>query len=150
MSIFVTKKLLFLFISLSYFTCFLITPSHSRPCWGQEWTVFIYNGIWDSTIDIHVISGDDDLGHHNITYELGYRFNFCDNIFTQTVFGGDFSHGSQFVHFNVFDSSVEEFIGAQYGQETGVYWLLKEDGYYLSKEYKGYDDPVWKHMGNWQ
>ncbi|KAK1412595.1 hypothetical protein QVD17_33973 [Tagetes erecta] len=144
------KKLLFSFMVMFYFTCFLITPSYSLDCYAQEWTVYIYDGIQDSVIDVHVKSKDDDLGHHNITFDLGYRFAFCESIFGNTLFTGDFYHGSQFVHFNVFDDVVSSIIGGPQVENTNVYWLLKQDGYYLSKEFKAYHDPVWKFMGHWQ
>ncbi|KAI3783265.1 hypothetical protein L1987_42342 [Smallanthus sonchifolius] len=148
MSIFVTKKVCSLLIVLTYFTCFLITPSQS--CWfTTEWTVYVYNGIPDSIIDVHVKSGDDDLGHHNITSFLGYKFKFCDSLFG-TLFTGDFSYKSRSAHFHVFDDEILSIIGGMPGESSDVFWLLKQDGYYLSRKFKSsINDPAWEFRGKW-
>ncbi|KAK1412555.1 hypothetical protein QVD17_33909 [Tagetes erecta] len=146
MNILVKKKLVSLFIVLTCFICFHVTPSHSKIC-SYNWNVAIYNGIPDSTIGLHVKSKDDDLGEHYIAYGEHFYFHFCENIFRRTVFAGDFSHGPQFAHFNVFDDEVAGVIGRS--KDSHVYWLLKGDGYYLSKELKPVDDPSWIKRGNW-
>ncbi|KAK9067625.1 hypothetical protein SSX86_011736 [Deinandra increscens subsp. villosa] len=150
MSTFYGEKTSSIIIVLTCFACFLITPSHSRTCFSYDWDIYIYNGIQDSTIDAHVKSKDNDLGHHNLTYDLGYTFGFCENYFENTLFWGDFTHGSQFVNFHVFDKAVISFIGGSTEHTNNVFWLLKQDGYYLSKEYKPYDDPAWTFWGHWQ
>ncbi|KAM0038152.1 putative plant self-incompatibility S1 [Helianthus debilis subsp. tardiflorus] len=146
MSISVTKKLFSLFIVLSYFTCFVIADCY----FTSSVTVYIFNGIPASTIDVHVKSGDDDLGHHNITLNLGYRFHFCANIFGNTLFMGDFADNSRSAHFHVYDDDVFQYVNENYADITNVYWLLKQDGYYLSKEFKPYDDPSWAYRGAWE
>ncbi|KAM0028390.1 putative plant self-incompatibility S1 [Helianthus anomalus] len=147
MSISVTKKLCSLFIVLSYFTYFVIADC----LFTSDVTVYIYNGIPDSTIDVHVKSGDDDLGHHNITLSLGYDFHFCESFFQNTLFMGDFADNSRSAHFHVYDNDVANNVDDS-GAATflNVYWLLKQDGYYLSKEFKPYDDPSWVYRGSWE
>lgn len=94
-------------------------------------------------------SKDDDLGYHNITYDLGYNFHFCESIFQNTLFTKDFFYEMQSLHFNVFDKVVVAFIGGHPYRNTPIYWLLKKNGYYLSKMYKAYDDPTWILRGHW-
>ncbi|KAF5785076.1 putative plant self-incompatibility S1 [Helianthus annuus] len=147
MSIFVTNKLLSGFIIL---ICLLITPSQSRYCYTYEFTVNFYDGVQDSPIDVHVKSKDDDLGHHTITYDHGWPFGFCEQFFERTLFWGDFTLGSQFARFNVFDKEIANIVGWNISANTMVYWLLKQDGYYLSKELLPYDDPGWMFRGHWQ
>ncbi|KAL8262108.1 hypothetical protein R6Q59_026157 [Mikania micrantha] len=124
--------------------------SESRDCYTFEWVVYIYNGIPNSVIDVHVKSKNDDLGHHNVTTNILYHFGFCENYFENTLFAGDFSYGSKFVHFNVFDNEIERVVGRSLEYQNLVFWLLKEDGYYLSKDDKRYDDPGWIFRGHWQ
>ncbi|KAK1412594.1 hypothetical protein QVD17_33972 [Tagetes erecta] len=149
MSIFVTKRFYFLLIVSAYFTCFLITPSYSQCPFARNWSVYIYSAMPDP-VDVNVKSGDDDLGHHNITFDLGYRFNFCESIFGNTLFVGYFSHKFGSAHMHVFDRKVGALIGCKFGGHANVYWLLKQDGYYLSKEYKPYNDPTWELRGRWE
>ncbi|KAJ0781254.1 putative plant self-incompatibility S1 [Helianthus annuus] len=151
MSIFYIMKSCSLFIALTYFSCFLVTPSHSQCFLSRHWSVYMYNGIPNSQIDVHVRSGDDDLGHHNITIDLGYKFSFCESIFDNTLFVGDFIDNSRSAHFHVFDRSIGEIIHCSIGGHADVYWLLKEDGYYLSREFKSdINDPTWMFRGNWE
>ncbi|KAM0062091.1 putative plant self-incompatibility S1 [Helianthus debilis subsp. tardiflorus] len=148
MGIFFTKKLCYLFIILSCFTSFCVTPSVS--CFLTiPWFIQIYDGIPNSTISVHVKSKDDDLGFHNITYYNSYSFHFCENVIHSTLFWADFSYGSKFVHFNVIDDKVMEIIGGILFAKSHAYWLMKEDGYYLSNKSRAYDDPSWILMGKW-
>ncbi|XP_021984811.1 S-protein homolog 2-like [Helianthus annuus] len=146
MSISVTKMLCSLFIVLSYFTCFVIADC----LFTSSVTVYIFNGIPDSTIDVHVKSGDDDLGHHNITLNLWYDFHFCEIFFGNTLFTGDFADNSRSAHFHVYDEDVSKNVDGSSADSINVYWLLKQDGYYLSKEFKPYDDPSWVYRGSWE
>ncbi|MFS7952817.1 putative plant self-incompatibility S1 [Helianthus anomalus] len=116
----------------------------------KHWSVYMYNGIPDSQIDVHVRSGDDDLGHHNITFDLGYKFSFCESILQNTLFVGDFSDNSRSTHFHVFHKEIGDIIGCLIGGDADVYWLLKEEGYYLSKELSNINDPAWMFRGNWE
>lgn len=131
MRFFVSDKLCYLLILFVYFTCFCLTTSDSKHCFlSYGWAVYIYNGISNSTIGVHVKSGDNDLGFLNITHPLGCNFNFCENIFHTTLFAGDFSYGSKFVHFNVFDQEIATIIVGSSNHNTPIYWLLAGDGYY--------------------
>ncbi|KAF5778466.1 putative plant self-incompatibility S1 [Helianthus annuus] len=144
----ILKKLCYLFIVLSWFTSFSITPSMS--CFLTiPWFVDIRNGIPNSTISVHVKSGDDDLGVHDIAYDNSYNFHFCDNVIHSTLYWADISYGSKFVHFNVVDAKVKKIITWTIFMKSHAYWLMKEDGYYLTNKSRGYDDPAWKLMGKW-
>lgn len=149
MGIFLTMKLCYLFLVLSSVTCIYIAPSNSSNCLSMRWFVRIHDGIQNSTISVHVRSKDDDLGFHNITYEDEYGFRFCENAFQNTVFGGDFSYGNKFVHFDVFNRKIADLIGGIITKVNPVNWLLKEDGYYVAKNLKAYDDPSWIKRGDW-
>ncbi|KAF5803753.1 putative plant self-incompatibility S1 [Helianthus annuus] len=150
MGIFFTKKLCYHLIILSCFACFCITPSNSLKCFGTfKWVITINDGIPNSTIDFHVKSRDDDLGSHSITYDNNYAFEFCENFVQNTVFWADFYYGKKFVHFNVFDSKVVKVVGGSIFKENPVFWLLKDDGYYLSKKALSYNDSAWIHRGKW-
>lgn len=148
MNIFVTN-VLYIFFASFFFTCFCIIPSESKCYTPFSWTIHIYDGIQDSQITLHVRSKDDDLGYHNITYNLGYKFDFCENLIHNTLFTGDFFFGTKEAHFDVFDIDVSDFIKPQPFQRSHAYWLLKADGYYLSKYFKSYDDPAWILIGEW-
>ncbi|KAL8211441.1 hypothetical protein R6Q57_005878 [Mikania cordata] len=150
MGIVFVKKLCYLFIVLSCFTCFCITPSQSLTCFTFfKWFVHIHDGIPNSTVSVHVKSRDDDLGFHNITYHNSYVFRFCENLIHNTVFAGDFSYGKKFVHFNVFDQKVVAVVGGAAFRENPIHWLLKEKAYYVSKHLISYDDPAWILIGHW-
>ncbi|KAL8211440.1 hypothetical protein R6Q57_005877 [Mikania cordata] len=101
-------------------------------------------------MSVHVKSRDDDLGFHNITFNHEYTFRFCENVVLNTVFGGDFSYGERFVHFNVFDTNIVKLIGGSAFKENPIHWLLKDDGYYVSKYLKSYNDSAWIFRGHWQ
>ncbi|KAJ0520171.1 putative plant self-incompatibility S1 [Helianthus annuus] len=149
MSNLVTNKPCSLFLVL--FICFLITPSHSDTCaFTKNWSIYIYNGIQDSTMNVHVKSADDDLGLYSLAYEEGFKFDFCESILGNTLYTGDFNYDARSVAFHVFDKEIENTIGCKYGGHANVYWLLKQDGYYLSRENKPFNDPVWMRRGPWE
>lgn len=142
------NKLCSLFIALTYFTSFFIIPSQSW-CYTTHWFIKIYSAIPNSQIDVYVRSGDDDLGHHVVTPDLPYKFDFCDNIWGNTLFVGDFYYKSRSAHFHVFDKDVENTVCAEC-DEQNLLWVFKEDGYYLSNVSKPYDDPIWARKGDWE
>lgn len=115
-----------------------------------SWTIYIYDGIPNSQITFHLRSKDDDLGYHNITDRLGYQFSFCVNLSKSTLFYGDFFYGTKKGHFNVYEVKVAEYLQPKPFKRAHAYWLLKSDGYYLSKLDIPYDDPGWKLWGNWE
>lgn len=110
-----------------------------------SWTIYIYDGIPNSQITFHLRSKDDDLGYHNITYRLGYQFSLCVNLSKNTLF-----YGTKKGHFNVYEVKVAEYLQPKPFKRAHAYWLLKSDGYYLSKLDIPYDDPGWKLWGNWE
>lgn len=147
-----SMKSYFLFLVLTYFICFLITPSYGQCPFAKNWSIYIYNGDYSSQIiDARVRSKDNDLGHHNITYLSAYKFEFCSSFLGNTLFSGDFFTAYKSAHFHVFDKEIEDMIPCKYGGRANVYWLLKDDGYYLSKEFKSSpQDPAWMFRGKWE
>ncbi|KAF5803629.1 putative plant self-incompatibility S1 [Helianthus annuus] len=142
------KKISNFLVVLTCLTNFLITPSYT--CWTPfRWSILITNGIPNSTISVHVQSKDDDLGFHNITYNNGYSMFFCENLIHTTLFWGDFSYGQKSASFHVFDVKVSDFVSGRAFKLNHVYWLFKDDGYYLSKRFKAFNDPAWVKQGKW-
>ncbi|KAJ0568237.1 putative plant self-incompatibility S1 [Helianthus annuus] len=142
------KKISNFLVVLACLTSFLITPSYT--CWAPfRWSILITNGIQNSTISVHVQSKDDDLGFHNITYNNGYSMFFCERLIQSTLFWGHFSYGEKSAFFNVFDIKVSDFVKGLPFKLNHAYWLFKNDGYYLSKSFKAFDDPAWVKQGKW-
>ncbi|MFS7901323.1 hypothetical protein Hanom_Chr00s194324g01835931 [Helianthus anomalus] len=71
-------------------------------------------------------------------------------FFGNTLFMGDLADNSRSAHFHVYDDDVAKYVDDSSADLTNVYWLLKQDVYYLSKEFKPYDDPSWVYRGSWK
>ncbi|PWA81066.1 plant self-incompatibility S1 [Artemisia annua] len=146
---FATKRLCYLFVILACLTCFCITSSNSEKCdRGITWSFFIYNGIPNSTINLHLTSNHVDMGYHTITEQYEYRFVYCQLWSPDVVYIGYFSYDQRFAIFDLFNKEIVDIIGGSGREDKYVFWLLKEDGYYLSKDEKR-DESTWMFRGRW-
>lgn len=89
MNLVMMKKLLCILIVCAHFSSL---TSHGCPPFIRSWNLHILDGIPpDTVINIHVMSDEDDMGYHNITYNGDeYFIHFCENILHKTVFRSDF------------------------------------------------------------
>nr|GEX60857.1 hypothetical protein [Tanacetum cinerariifolium] len=118
---------------------------------GITWWIFIYDGIPNSTINLHLASKDMDMGYHTITEQNEYRYNYSEIMSRDVVYIGDFSYDQTNAIFDVCNLEIREIIGGSPSDDKCVFWLQKEDGYYLSNDYsKPYDDPAWMLRGRWR
>ena len=121
---FATKRLCYLFIVLACLTCFCITSSNSKKCdRGITWSFFIFNGIANSAIYLHLKSKNVDMGIHTIGSE--YRFVYCELWSQDVVYTGYFSYNGRFATFDVFNQEIRDIIGGSRSEDKYVFWLLK-------------------------
>ncbi|KAJ0745017.1 putative plant self-incompatibility S1 [Helianthus annuus] len=93
-------------------------------------TVFIYNGIQDP-INVHVQSGDDDLGNRTLALNNNENWSFCQTV--TTLFYAHFYWNSKIAFFDVFDinTSKKYCTRWKYRKERRCFWMVKEHGFYL-------------------
>ncbi|GFP78580.1 hypothetical protein PHJA_000001500 [Phtheirospermum japonicum] len=71
-------------------------------------------------------SGDDDLGDHTLLFNQEFKWSFCDDFFSRTVFFCHLWWGSKQQVFDVFRSEFTKVTKPQH------FWLAKSDGIYFS------------------
>ena len=86
------------------------------------------------------------MGYHTIGSE--YRFVYCELWSQDVVYTGGFSYDRRFAIFDLFNQEIRDIIGGSPSEDKYVFWLLKEDGYYLSKDEKR-DESSWMFRGRW-
>ncbi|KAM0017761.1 putative plant self-incompatibility S1 [Helianthus debilis subsp. tardiflorus] len=122
-------------------TVSLISNTTNKVCFFDYWTVFIYNGIKDP-INVHVQSGDDDLGNHTLALNNNENWSFCQTL--TTLFYAHFYWNSKIAFFDVFDINTSQKYCTRwkYRKERRCFWMVKEDGFYLA-------DHLYTFPGGW-
>ncbi|KAL8237570.1 hypothetical protein R6Q59_018651 [Mikania micrantha] len=142
MSVCVMKNLLCLLIICGqYFSC--VTSCFFLV---RSWNLHITNGMSQdpqTQLRIHVYSEKDNLGFHNLTYNgPEYFLHFCETLSRTTVFTAYFWHGDTRSSLYLFNDEVEAHFAPIYKpliKTQNIYWLVKDDGFYLSgKKDSGY------------
>ncbi|KAI5648336.1 hypothetical protein M9H77_34341 [Catharanthus roseus] len=98
----------------------------------KRYHVYISNGLPVNSQDlqIHVFSGDNDLGYHNLKVNEIFSWEFEMNLFQNTKFYSHFSWGDKERSFAVFDKHIAPKCGP-YDEDT-CFWIAKEDGFYFA------------------
>ncbi|KAI5650392.1 hypothetical protein M9H77_36397 [Catharanthus roseus] len=95
-----------LFIFLLLFACF---AQHSKVfAILESYDGYIANNLPDNSqaLKIHIFSGDDDLGFHNLKVNEFFTWQFQMNFFGNTKFYGHFWWGNKERGFAVFDKHL--------------------------------------------
>lgn len=78
---------------------------------------------------IHCKSKDNDLGVHNLYVGNDFNWGFHQNVWETTLFFCHFQWSNKQTSFSVFD----HYLADEICHNTFVcYWLVKDDGFYLS------------------
>jgi hypothetical protein len=123
-----TINLLFLF-SLSFY----LVQITQVNAWGEGYEVHIVNGLPDNTnlLRVHVFSGDEERGYHDLHVNEDYYWHFKMGFFENTKYYAHFWWGTKERSFAVFDSRLAaDYFGVR--NENIGYWLVKADGFYVA------------------
>lgn len=120
-----------LFIFLLLFACF---AQHSKVfAILESYDGYIANNLPDNSqaLKIHIFSGDDDLGFHNLKVNEFFTWQFQMNFFGNTKFYGHFWWGNKERGFAVFDKHLAPKCGDH--DVNACWWSVREDGFYLAR-----------------
>ncbi|KAL1542406.1 hypothetical protein AAHA92_26505 [Salvia divinorum] len=114
---------------------FLLQPTASQPnCFlDNKYAVYIVSNLPPKSppLQVHCISKDDDLGHHNLTQNVEYRFAFCEIAFV-TMFSCRFRWNGHDRGFHVYDANWDY----NRCRSAGIcYYVVKSDGFYFTNVY---------------
>ncbi|KAL6527146.1 hypothetical protein OROGR_016236 [Orobanche gracilis] len=127
------------------FLVFLIIPNHrvcsssslSSPFFEEKRFCFftpkgavrIINGLPENSppLKIHCASGDDDLGFHDLGVNQDFKWSFCQNMVTNTLFFCHLWWGSKNRAFVAYDSRCTSIC-------SKCTWTAKSDGIYGNKK----------------
>lgn len=112
---------------------FPIAKSENKVCLVR-WTMYIIDGI-GAPIDVHIQSSDDDLGVRTLAPGSNFNWTFCVNWNSSTLFYAHFYWNSKEMFFNVFSMSISKSYcrNGKFFKPQQCFWLVREDGFYLSQ-----------------
>ncbi|KAF5735404.1 hypothetical protein HS088_TW15G00906 [Tripterygium wilfordii] len=98
-----TKHLILLLVSISISFCISVCDAF----WPVKTHVHVNNRLDDpkENFNIHCLSGDDDLGEHQVTHQQDYHFAFTPNFIGTTLFHCTFSWPGQFHKFDIYKAT---------------------------------------------
>ena len=105
-----------------------------------QYKIVIANGLPSGSppLTAHCQSKDDDIGHHTLNPDQSFNWEFGMNAFATTRFYCSFTWGQKIRSCDVFNANLaDRYCGSSIEVENICYWLVKEDGFYLSAR----DDP---------
>jgi hypothetical protein len=103
----------------------------------EQYDAYIVNGLPNNSqiFRVHIFSGDDDLGFHNLKVNEKFFWHFSKNFWNTTKFYGHFWWGdTKERSFAVFDQRISSKCGTARLDSNVCWWLVKEDGFYLADE----------------
>ncbi|KAL3523353.1 hypothetical protein ACH5RR_016187 [Cinchona calisaya] len=129
-----TKTSIFL-VSLLVLSFYFAQATNYNDSWGESYDEYVVNDLNDyqNILRIHIFSGDDDLGYHDLKPYQGYHWKFRMKFPGITKFFGRFLWAGRDKGFTVFDSKISN----DHCGETGIcYWVVKPDGFYIANKMK--------------
>ncbi|KAL3520643.1 hypothetical protein ACH5RR_018792 [Cinchona calisaya] len=122
---------IFLFSLLSLSLLYSV-KAKEVSAWGDKYHVHIVNGLPDNTnlLTIHVFSGDDDLGFHDLHVNDDYEWHFRTVLPGVTEFFGHFWWAGKEGGFSVYNDDL----AYDHCQTYVCYWLVKPDGFYIANK----------------
>ncbi|KAI5648350.1 hypothetical protein M9H77_34355 [Catharanthus roseus] len=124
-NLFVAVVLLFYFTQNTHVFAFLV-----------HYDAYIVNSLPSNNpkLTIHIFSGDDDLGFHDLLVNQQFHWDFTSAAFDRTKFYGSFQWGQKNRGFAVYDWKLaNDHCGFQ-AQNNVCWWVVKEDGFYLANK----------------
>ena len=118
-----------------------------KVCFLSYWCIFIYNDI-NHPITVHIQSKDDDLGNRTVIFKDYTKWYFCKKA--GTLFYAHFYWNSRTAFFDVYDVQTAEDYCEDINpfKRQNCYWLVREDGFYLSRHYKPFPRD-WYKLHDW-
>ena len=101
-------------------------------CFTRKIAVYIVSHLPPNSppLNVHCISKDDDLGYHDLTPNVEYRFAFCVRPFS-TMFSCHFKWNGKDKGFHVFDANWGD-NRCEYGH---CYYAVQPEGFYFTNIY---------------
>lgn len=121
--------------------CVIYSVSSSTSGVVNSWepyTMYIIDSEIQNLI-VHVHSKDNDLGNHTMTIRDTFHWEFRMNFGETTEFSGKFywmmtdNQVYREVAFPVFNNQIAAECGNKLVKTNKCFWLVKYDGFYLSK-----------------
>lgn len=115
---------------------FLLQATALQPsnCFlDNKYAVYIVSNLPPNTppLKVHCFSKDDDLGYHNLTQNVEYRFAFCEKAFS-TMFACHFWWNGHDKGFRAYDANWDY----NRCRSAGIcYYVAKSDGFYFTNVY---------------
>ncbi|KAL8242880.1 hypothetical protein R6Q59_013182 [Mikania micrantha] len=111
------------------------TTGPEKFCVMPFWSIYITNMMHQPFI-VHPQSADDDLGNHTLAYFEYTNWSFCLDIVLKTRFYAHFYWNSKRAFFDVYNYGLGESYctnGKEFTKEQRCYWMVTEDGFYLTR-----------------
>ncbi|XP_022880691.1 S-protein homolog 7-like [Olea europaea var. sylvestris] len=95
-----------------------------------------------SVLKLHCASKDDDLGYHTLAVGQEFRWKFCENVFSATLFFCTLRWGSEFASFDAFYTAWAH----KYCISGSCFWIAEDDGiYFQDSDAHPFKVLDWKH-----
>ncbi|KAL1542412.1 hypothetical protein AAHA92_26511 [Salvia divinorum] len=131
------KYSLFLLIASSFLLQATSSPdSPPSNCFTKKYAVYIVSHLPPNTppLHVHCISKDDDLGYHNLTQNVEYRFAFCVKPLV-TMFSCRFQWNGKDRGIHVFEASWGNNRCDSLSRDGICYYAVQPEGFYFTNVY---------------
>ncbi|MFS8003629.1 putative plant self-incompatibility S1 [Helianthus anomalus] len=134
-------------VFISTFSC-----ANSLWCFGTpDWHMFVINGMPNDVIEAHIYDTYDDhpkCDHCKLSPEQVFDWYFCP---VDSLYHGNFTWGTKSRSVELYGKHISNvcfhykfFLGTQH-----CYWLVKPEGFYVSRHNLSHSDPNWRYEGPW-